>query len=255
MVYYDYSERNGQLRCEMCNEEFGGRAAAWICKECLEKIHREMDILKSDISFLRLDPPPSPPVTSSASASASSGLVLLQSVVNTDDGAFADCFAVPVDRVVLRSRSPVFKAMLATDMEESRTGVIKIPDASPKVLESFVSYLYTAETTLDEDIARDLLILADKYQVDHLKEFCERYMTSNVTYDNAIVSYAFAHLHNAKLLQDAARSLIIENIDMGTLMEREDYKELSEQDPHLIVKLYEAYYTNLARTKDSNVEV
>ncbi|KAJ4790811.1 BTB/POZ domain-containing protein [Rhynchospora pubera] len=155
----------------------------------------------------------------------------------------------------LRSRSPVFKAMLATDMEESRTGVIKIPDASPKVLESFVSYLYTAETTLDEDIARDLLILADKYQVDHLKEFCERYMTSNVTYDNAIVSYAFAHLHNAKLLQDAARSLIIENIDMGTLMEREDYKELSEQDPHLIVKLYEAYYTNLARTKDSNVEV
>ncbi|KAJ4814640.1 BTB/POZ domain-containing protein [Rhynchospora pubera] len=245
MVYYDYSERKWQLRCEMCNEEFGGRvAAAWICKECLQEVHRKMDRFMSLISFLRLDPPPSPPVTSS-------GLVLLQSAVNSD-GAFA---SVPVDRVVLRSRSPVFKAMLATDMEESRTGVIKIPDATPKVLESFVSYLYTAETTLDEDIARDLLILADKYQVDHLKEFCERYMTSNVTYDNAIVSYAFAHLHNAKLLQDVARSLIIENIDMGTLMEREDYKELSEQDPHLIVKLYEAYYTNLARTKDSNVEV
>ncbi|KAJ4756171.1 BTB/POZ domain-containing protein [Rhynchospora pubera] len=245
MVYYDYSERKWQLRCEMCNEEFGGRAAAWICKECLEKIHREMDILKSDISFLRLDPPP--PVTSSASAS--SGLVLLQSAVNSD-GAFA---SVPVDRVVLVSRSPVFKVMLDTDMEESRTGVIKIPDASPNVLQSFVSYLYTAELNLDEDIALDLITLANKYQVVHLKECCERYMACNVTLDNAIVSYAFARLHNAKLLQDAARSLIIENF--LTLREGEDYKKLLKQDPHLIVELYEAYFTNLASTKESNVEV
>lgn len=141
-------------------------------------------------------------------------------------------------------------------MEESLSGVIKIPDASPKVLRSFVDYLYTAETPLDEENAPDLLILAEKYQVNHLKVFCETYMTSKVNHENAIACYAFAHQHNARQLQDAALSLIIEN--MVSLREREEYKELVERDPRLVVEIYEAYLcrqTNMATLKDSNVKM
>ncbi|KAJ4749074.1 BTB/POZ domain-containing protein [Rhynchospora pubera] len=239
------------MYCQSCREEYGSEEAG-TCKECYEEaseteeeLHREIDHLKSLLCFLRLTPPPSPPPPHS-------GLLLLHSLAD----ASASASPVPAHRAVLVSRSPVFKAMLDNEMEESRSGVIKIPDASTKVLRSFIDYLYTAETTLDEDIAPELLILAEKYQVNHLKVFCERYMTSKVNHENAIACYAFAHRHNAKQLLDAALSLIIEN--MATLREREEYKELVERDPRLVVELYEAYLcrqANLASTKDSNAKV
>ncbi|KAJ3707464.1 hypothetical protein LUZ61_011169 [Rhynchospora tenuis] len=264
-VVRERGRERSEMYCQSCREEYGAEEAG-TCKECYEEaseteeeLHREIDHLKSLLSFLRLDPPPSPPPPTS-SASSSSGLLLLRSVSpSSDDDSttpLADSSAVPAHRAVLVSRSPVFKAMLDNEMEESRSGVIKIPDASTEVLRSFVNYLYTAETTLDEDIAPDLLILAEKYQVNHLKVFCERYMTSKVNHENAIACYAFAHRHNAKQLLDAALSLIIEN--MATLREREEYKELVERDPRLVVELYEAYLcrqANLASTKDSNVKV
>lgn len=141
--------------------------------------------------------------------------------------------------------------MLENEMEESRSGVIKIHDVSYDVLRSFVHYLYTAEVLLDEHMSCELLILAEKYQVKHLKIFCEKFMTSKVNNDNAIGNYAFAHRHSAKQLLEAALSLIIDN--MATLTEREEYKELVEKDPRLVVEIYEAYLTRQVNTaaKDS----
>ncbi|KAJ1704595.1 hypothetical protein LUZ63_004374 [Rhynchospora breviuscula] len=247
------------MYCQSCREEYGSEEAG-TCKECYEEaseteeeLHREIEHLKSLLSFLRLSPPPlSPPHTSSSA----SGLLLLHSLADSSASASSSSSSVPAHRAVLVSRSPVFKAMLDNEMEESRSGVIKIPDASTKVLRSFIDYLYMAETTLDEDIAPELLILAEKYQVNHLKVFCERYMTSKVNHENAIACYVFAHRHNAKQLLDASLSLIIEN--MATLRVREEYKELVERDPRLVVELYEAYLcrqANLASTKDSNAKV
>ncbi|KAF3339328.1 BTB/POZ domain-containing protein [Carex littledalei] len=245
------------MYCQSCREEYGEEEAG-TCKECYEEaseteeeLHREIDHLKSLLSFLRLEPPSSH-ITSTASA----GLLLLHSAASDHaTGSIADSSGVLAHRAVLVSRSPVFKAMLENEMEESRSGVIRIPDASAKVLRSFIDYLYTAETPLDEDIAPDLLILAEKYQVNHLKVFCETYMTSRVNHENAIACYAFAHQHNAKQLMEAAFSLIIEN--MASLRDREEYKELVERDPRLVVEIYEGYLSrqaNLAGTKDSSVK-
>lgn len=136
--------------------------------------------------------------------------------------------------------------MLDNEMEESRSGMIKIFDVSYDVLRAFVHYLYTAEVLLDEQMAFELLVLAEKYQVKHLKGFCEKFMTSKVNNDNAIESYAFAHRHNAKQLLDAALSLIMDN--MASLTEREEYKELVEKDPRLVVEIYEAYLTRQVNT-------
>ncbi|KHG29006.1 hypothetical protein F383_35845 [Gossypium arboreum] len=69
------------------------------------------------------------------------------------------------------NHSPVFKAMLENEMEESKSGTIKISDVSYDALRAFVNYLYTAESWLDEQMACDLLVLTEKYQVKHLKGF------------------------------------------------------------------------------------
>lgn len=142
--------------------------------------------------------------------------------------------------------------MLENEMEESRSGTIKISDVSYDALRAFVNYLYTAEACLDEHMACELLVLAEKYQVKHLKAHCEKFLVSKLNWDNSVMNYAFAHQHNAKLMLDSALSLIMDNMDKFT--KRDDYMELVERDPRLVVEIYEAYLSKLDNTaahKDS----
>lgn len=153
------------------------------------------------------------------------------------------------------NRSPVFKAMLENEMEESRSGTIKVSDVSYDALRAFVNYLYTAEACLDEQMACDLLVLAEKYQVKHLKGYCEKFLVSKLSWENSLMSYAFAHQQNAKLVLDAALCLITDNMDK--LTEREEYIELVENDPRLVVEIYEAYLSkqvNTAAHKDCSLK-
>lgn len=153
------------------------------------------------------------------------------------------------------SRSPVFKAMLENEMEESRSGTIKISDVSYEALRAFINYLYTAEACLDERMAYDLVVLAEKYQVKHLKAHCEKFLVSKLNWNNCLMNYAFAHQHNAKQMLDAALSLIIDNMDKFTKLE--EYAEFVEKDPRLVVEVYEAYLSkqvNTAAHRDPSVK-
>ena len=140
-------------------------------------------------------------------------------------------------------------------MEESLSGTIRISDVSYEALRCFVHYLYTAEAWLDEQMACDLLVLSEKYQVKHLKAYCEKFMVSKLNWDNSVMSFAFAHQHNARLLIDAALSVITDN--MEKLTKQEEYIELVEKDPRLVVEIYEAYLSkqvNTAAHKDSSLK-
>eukprot|EP01018_Ginkgo_biloba_P035521 Gb_29654 [translate_table: standard] len=214
------------MSCLSCKEKYTTDAAG-TCRECYEEasetkeeLKKEIEELKSRIAFLKMPEPMLDQYT--------------DVVLEVGDGS-----KIKAHRIVLISKSPVFKAMLENEMEESRSGTIKITDFSYAVLRSFVHYLYTAEAFPDDHVACDLLVLAEKYQVEQLKTICEKFITSKVNKDNAIMIFAFAHQHMAKHLLDAALSLIIEN--MHTLTTREEYHDLVEKDPRLVVEIYEAY--------------
>ncbi|XP_010469761.1 PREDICTED: BTB/POZ domain-containing protein At4g08455-like [Camelina sativa] len=228
------------MRCISCREEYLPRDAG-TCKECYveageteEELKREIDDLKAKVAFLRLSS--SLDHCNSSSSRSFTDVVLIAS----EDNAGAP--PIPAHKSVLVSRSPVFKAMLENEMEESRSGTIKISDVSYDALRTFVYYLYTAEACLDEQMACDLLVMSEKYQVKHLKSYCERFLVTKLSWDNSLMTYAFAHQHNAKHVLDAALSQITEN--MEKLTKREEYMELVEKDPRLIVEIYEAYLSN-----------
>ncbi|KAF9590276.1 hypothetical protein IFM89_032284 [Coptis chinensis] len=98
----------------------------------------------------------------------------------------------PMECNTQTSRSPVFKAMLENEMEESISGTIKISEVTYDALHSFVQFLYTAEVSLDEQMACDLLALAEKYQVKHLKSHCENILTSKLNAENVFMCFAFS---------------------------------------------------------------
>ncbi|XP_031281606.1 BTB/POZ domain-containing protein At4g08455-like [Pistacia vera] len=160
-------------------------------------------------------------------------------VLLAEDGASESAVPIPAHKAVLVNRSPVFKAMLENEMEEKRSGTVKISDASYDALCAFINYMYTGEVCLEEKMACELLELAEKYEVKHLKAYCEKFLVSKLNWDNSIMSYVFAYQHNAKHLLRAALSLITDN--MSNFTRRDEYMELVETEPRLVVEIYEVY--------------
>ena len=75
-------------------------------------------------------------------------------------------------RVILSTRSPVFRAMLQSEMSECVTGKIQIDDANKDVFKEMLRYMYCAKVDENFTQFKALLILADKYQVDELIKYC-----------------------------------------------------------------------------------
>ncbi|CAN1130417.1 BTB/POZ domain-containing protein At4g08455 [Linum perenne] len=233
------------MRCFSCKEEYDA-VDAGTCKDCYDEateteqeLKKEIEDLKAKIAFLKF----SSSVTPTHHGGKFSDVVL---VASSDEGDGTPSLPVPAHKAVLASRSPVFKAMFENEMEESISGTIRISDVSYDALRAFVSYMYTAEARIDEQMACDLLVLAEKYQIKHLKAYCEKYLVSKLNLDSSLMSYAFAHQHNASHMLEASLSLITENMDK--LTKREEYLELVEKDARLVVEIYEAYLSKQVNT-------
>ncbi|XBH76955.1 hypothetical protein VPH35_103506 [Triticum aestivum] len=86
-----------------------------------------------------------------------------------------------VHACVLSARSPVFRAQLCGSMMESRQSSICIEGMDDKVFEALLHYMYKdslpafMEETTEEatNMARHLLVAADRYAVERLKLMCE----------------------------------------------------------------------------------
>ncbi|PWA93921.1 BTB/POZ-like protein [Artemisia annua] len=246
----DNSEsESSMMKCVSCKEEYDTDDAG-TCRECYEEaseteeeLKREIEELKSKVNFLRFWD--SRPLHRSTVTCSFSDVVLV--AVDADSGKpVVNSVPVPANKAVLASRSPVFRAMLETEMEESLSGTIKLSDVSYDALRAFVNYLYTAEASLDDEMACELLVLADKYEVKHLKTYCEKFLISKLNWESSLMNYSFANQHNANNLLDAALSLILDNMDK--LSKREEYVELVEKDPRLVVEIYEAYLSKQVNT-------
>ncbi|KAF8024832.1 hypothetical protein BT93_F1865 [Corymbia citriodora subsp. variegata] len=240
--------RMPMLRCISCQGNFPWPHSS-SCQKChektLEEYKQEIEDLKAENSFLRLWIQ-TEDIDHNDAGGCFYGLgftdVVLVAVEGGPKGSQSK--PVPAHRAILASRSPVFKAIFENEKEQSRSSTIKIIEASYDALRVFVNYLYSAEACLDEQMACDLLVLAEKFQVKHLKAYCEKFLVSQLKWENSIINYAFAHQHNAKLLLEAALSLIMDNMDK--IKTRQEYSELIEKKPRLVVEMYEACHAKHA---------
>ncbi|MED6123475.1 hypothetical protein PIB30_049486 [Stylosanthes scabra] len=241
-----YDEEAGEeeepfpVKCRSCDEEYEADDAR-TCKACYEnanenqeKLKREIDDLKSKVSFLKLPSPSQDSITYGHNVGATDVVLVPSGDPSAPAGA-----GVPAHRVVLAIRSPVFKGMLENDMKESRSGTINVSDIKCDTLREFVNYLYTAEATLDDHKAHVLLMLGEKYQVNHLKEHCEKHLISSLNWDNAMPNYTFACSYNAKILRKACLKELTANMEM--LKKNEMYPVMVQAHPQLVVDIYEYY--------------
>ena len=106
-------------------------------------------------------------------------------------------------KCILSARSPVFRAMMQANMLESIKREIMIEDVDNEVLKEMLRFIYTAEVGEDFSKIKDLLVLADKYEVVELVKYCGKNLATTLSNENALQLGVFAETHNAEnLLKD-----------------------------------------------------
>ena len=100
-------------------------------------------------------------------------------------------------------RSKVLRAMFEMETsKEYQTKQVDMGDYPKKVLEAFVKFLATYELVNPEQNASELLVLADKYDVQSLRRAAGRYLLDNVTKEKAGELYDLFEKVCPKLLKE-----------------------------------------------------
>jgi len=106
---------------------------------------------------------------------------------------------------ILSARSPVFKAMFQSNMKENELGTVEIEDIQQEAFSEFLQYIYTGSISLSFDkYGKELLAVADKYQVDKLKRACKKELISKLDAENCSEMIVMAECNKSMKLKKAA---------------------------------------------------
>jgi speckle-type POZ protein len=141
--------------------------------------------------------------------------------------------SIKAHTLILASGSPILAAMFENDFKEKQERVANITDIKANIFENLLKYIYTGETALEtevEDVA-DLLVAADKYAVETLKEECAIYLTKDLKVENAARYLVLAHLHNSTVLHESTLQFMSQNAK--AVCARKDWMDIIKNYPEL----------------------
>ena len=109
-------------------------------------------------------------------------------------------------KIILRSRSPIFNAMLKRDATEKNQEVITISDCDQCSFREFLLYLYTGKVdNLSKGNVLDLCYMSDKYAIEELKQHCVAFILDNLDIDMVCdITLAKQHV-DCEVLKHAAQ--------------------------------------------------
>jgi len=164
---------------------------------------------------------------------------------------------------ILATRSPVFKAMFSHPTKESESRTIEMTDIDKSTCYKLLTFMYTGtlrtgitedEATSDEglDVDINLLVAADKYNVQDLKELCEMYLNVDITLENAIPMLIIADRHSSNKLKENVKNFIVAN--STELMQIPNWKKDLESHPHLMSDILEGVISSPAPAKRRKIQ-
>ncbi|CAL1297894.1 unnamed protein product [Larinioides sclopetarius] len=176
-------------------------------------------------------------------------------IVNTfkEDGTLSDvCLRAgtklfPVHKLILSSRSPVFKAMFTQDMREKTSKCIDIPDLNADTLGWLLLYIY--ENKIQEftwETAGNLFEAADKYELLDLKEKCSRFLKLNLSGSNVCKILVLADMHHDESLRKSAQEFILNNPE---IMHSDVWKIFREDHSKLALEAAEQIIYNMKHSR------
>ena len=140
----------------------------------------------------------------------------------------------PAHVAFLAATSPVFLAMFQHDFQESRNRIVYVEDVNPQTFRNLLEYIYTGSVSQVVDY-EDLLVAADKYDIDSLKEECSNVLVKNLDNQNVIPVLVLAHRYSASHLYAMAKHFMVRNGRRVCLLP--DYEELMRNYPEICLEV------------------
>merc|ERR1712156_63877 len=159
---------------------------------------------------------------------------LLGGSADTDIVILCQNQEVRAHALILGARSPVFRAMLKSDMVEKLDGVVRIEDASVEDVRQMVRYMYTAKIEHQYTRVKELLVLANKYQVQELVNYCSTKIFESLSEDNALEIGMFGEMHNSEILINRCAKYIC--YDMTDSL-NQDWMDRIQESPKLMLQI------------------
>ena len=85
-------------------------------------------------------------------------------------------------------------------------------------------------------MAEELLFVADKYQIEGLKQMCEKHLLKNLKIDNAVRLLILSDMHQTSSLREQAIYFI--NRNAAEVRMTSSWKDLIKSHLHLLEELY-----------------
>lgn len=146
-------------------------------------------------------------------------------------------------KVVLSCRSPVFKAMLLHNMEESTLQKVEPKNFDFDTMYLVLKYMYKGEIekALLDKHADSIFKASDYYEINDLKKICEKILIRQVTINNMVDMLVMADMYKAPDLKTATMKLIVHN--SKELMKQKDWKLKFGSSSHLVFEILESVIT------------
>ncbi|XP_068628395.1 speckle-type POZ protein homolog [Battus philenor] len=114
-----------------------------------------------------------------------------------------------VHKFLLSSQSEVFKAMLKEETAEYQNSYVKLIDIEKADLQGILEFIYTGTVKkLANYNCVNLLMLADRYNLDGLKDLTQHVLYYQISADNVFDILVLADMYNADMLKLAAIKFI-----------------------------------------------
>ncbi|XP_014238170.1 speckle-type POZ protein A-like [Trichogramma pretiosum] len=124
---------------------------------------------------------------------------------------------IPAHRVVLATASPVFDAMFSHAMLENKSQSVDMVDITYETAIEMLRYMYTGGVeTREISLTIELLAAADKYQLEDLKNECEKILSSKMSSKNAVDILQVADKYSMKSLKKQAVDFVKHNINQSS---------------------------------------
>jgi len=156
---------------------------------------------------------------------------------------------IPVHSSVLSARSDYFKAMLASDMEEKRTGKIPKKHLEKSLVLTILEFVYIGKVEPNK-ISLQLLEESNEMRLIELKKICCKHLSQEVNMKNCIKFLVTADRLNADVLKDAVKMFIMDNY---AELPPKSKKEL-ESHPSLLSELCSDFHQQAPPTKRRRVD-
>ncbi|KAJ4752564.1 BTB/POZ/MATH-domain protein [Rhynchospora pubera] len=150
-------------------------------------------------------------------------------------------------RCVLAARSPVFRVELFGPMKGKMNESIEIKDMEPLVFKVMLHFIYSDSVPELEEVdgnkdalivlAQHLLVAADRYGLERLKQLCEIKMYEFIDANNVATTLTLADQHNCSQLKAACIEFIKPPEVLAAVMLTEGFEHMVKSCPTILEEL------------------